>query len=137
MGNKNKTVSFRIGGDQFETLRSMADQRDLSLSSMFREYVDKIVAHDGRVEIVPEHGVREEASTASSEFPLSVEVPKSFVREHERLELETEHLREQLDEYKRYATHLESELESAAERDAEMVRLEDIDYEAGTSLLVE
>ena len=137
MGNKNKTVSFRIGREKFETLRSMADERDLSLSSMFREYVDKIVAHGGHVEIVPEHGVRDEATDASTEFPLTVEVPKSFVREHERLELECEHLREQLDEYKRYASHLEGELESLEERESEMVRLEDLDYEAGNSLLVE
>ncbi|QLD90538.1 CopG family transcriptional regulator [Natronomonas salina] len=137
MGEKNKTVSFRIGGEKFETLRAMADQRDLSLSSMFRDYVDQIVAHDGRVEIVPEHGVREEASAPSSEFPLTVEVPKSFVREHERLELESEHLREQLDEYKQYAAHLESELESAEAQEAEMVRLEDLDLETGTSLRLE
>lgn len=137
MGNKNETVSFRIGSEQFETLRSMADQRDLSLSSMFREYVDEIVAHEGHVEIVPEHGLREEASESSSEYPLTVEVPKGFVREHERLELESEHLREQLEEYRRYASDLERELESREEREAEMVRLEELDYEAGTSLLIE
>ena len=137
MGNKSKTVSFRIDGEQFETLRSMADERDLSLSSMFREYVDEIVAHDGRVEIVPDHGVREEAAETAAEFPLTVEVPKGFVREHERLELECEHLREQLAEYKRYASHLEGELEAQEEREAEMVRLEDVDYEAGRSLSVE
>ena len=137
MGEKNKTISFRIGGDRFETLRAMADQRDLSLSSMFRDYVDEIVAHDGRVEILPEHGVRQEASAPSSEFPLTVEVPKGFVREHERLELESEHLREQLNEYKQYAAHLESGLESAEERETEMVRLEDLDVEAGTSLFFE
>ena len=137
MGNKNKTVSFRVKEDKFEALRSIADERDLSLSSVFREYVDRIVAHDGRVELVPEGDVRNEASPLSSEFPLTVEVPKSFVRDHEQLELECEHLREQLDEYKQYASHLERELEAQQEREEEMVRLEEVDYEAGTSLLIE
>lgn len=137
MGNKNKTVSFRVKEDKFEALRSIADERDLSLSSVFREYVDRIVAHDGHVELVPEGDVRDEASPLSSEFPLTVEVPKSFVRDHEQLELECEHLREQLGEYKQYASHLERELEEQKAREAEMVRLEEVDYEAGTSLLIE
>jgi hypothetical protein len=137
MGNKNKTVSFRVGEEKFEALRSIADERDLSLSSVFRDYVDTIVAHDGHVELVPERGVRDEASSPSSAFPLTVEVPKSFVRDHEQLELECEHLREQLEEYKAYASHLERELEAQQEREEEMVRLEEVDYEAGTSLLIE
>jgi hypothetical protein len=137
MGTKDRTVSFRVDGDRFETLREMADERDLSLSSMFREYVDEIVAHDGHVEIVPERGVREEADAASAEFPPTVQVPQGFVREHERLELECEHLREQLDECQAYATHLEAELEAIEERNEGLVRLEDVDYEAGTSLLIE
>jgi regulator of replication initiation timing len=52
-------------------------------------------------------------------------VPKSFVREHERLELEAEHLREQLDEYKRYVTKLRQQLD---EQDTEeVIQLEDLD----------
>lgn len=137
MGNKNKTVSFRIREDKFETLRSLADDHDLSLSSIFRDYVDKMISHDGHVELVPEHDIRDEASTISTDFPLTVEVPKSLVRDHEQLELECEHLRDQLDEYKQYASQLERELEAKQEQEDEMVRLEDIDYEAGTSLLIE
>ena len=137
MGNKNKTVSFRIKEEKFEELSAIAEAEDLALSSVFREYVDEFVSHDGRVEVVPEHRVREEASDAPAEFPLTVEVPKSMVREQERLELECEHLREQLDEYKQYATHLERELEAKEEREEEMVRLEDVDYEVGTSLMIE
>lgn len=137
MGNKNKTVSFRIDEAKFEDLRSIADERDLSLSSVFREYVDSIVTHDGQVEIVPERGVREEASGDGDAFPLQVEVPKSFVREHERLELECEHLREQLDEYKRYASHLQAQVDEQASLESDMVRLEELDRETDASLLVE
>jgi regulator of replication initiation timing len=54
-------------------------------------------------------------------------VPKSFVREHERLELEAEHLREQLDEYKRYVTKLSQRLEE--EDEEEIIQLEDLDDE--------
>ena len=101
MGSKNKTVSFRVNEDAFEALREIADERDLSLSAVFRDYVDTLVAHDGQVEVVPENRVKETDADGES-FPPTVEVPKSFVREHERLELEAEHLREQLDEYKAF-----------------------------------
>ena len=113
MGNKNKTISFRVSQEKFETLRGIAEERDLSLSAVFRDYVDMLVAHDGQVEVVPEHEVNEstdqEARTES--FPPKVEVPKSFVREHERLELEAEHLREQLQEHKQYVTQLRQRLD--------------------------
>jgi hypothetical protein len=135
--SKNKTISFRVGEDKFERLRSIADEKDLSLSSVFRNYVDTFVAHDGQVDVVPEHGVRDEATESSDEFPLTVEVPKTFVREHERVELECEHLREQLNEYKQYATKLEQDLEELEEFDESMVRLEELDYETGTALQIE
>ena len=122
MGNKNKTVSFRVNEDAFETLVEIADRRDLSLSAMFRDYVDALVAHDGQVEIVPEHQVTE---ATDDEFPPTVEVSTSFVREHERLELETDHLREQLDEYKQYVTQLQDRLDETDSQ--EVVPLEDID----------
>jgi regulator of replication initiation timing len=51
---------------------------------------------------------------------------KSFVREHERLELEAEHLREQLEEYKRYVTELRQRLDEHSE-DKEVIHLEDLD----------
>ena len=98
MGNKNKTISFRVSQEKFETLRDIAEERDISLSAVFRDYVDMLVAHDGQVEVVPEHEVSESGSSGTESFPPKVEVPKSFVREHERLELEAEHLREQLEE---------------------------------------
>jgi predicted transcriptional regulator len=129
MGNKNKTISFRVNEDAFETLREIAEERDLSLSAVFRNYVDMLVAHGGQVEVVPEHEV-DNAGPADdpAEFPPKVEVPKSFVRNHERLELEAEHLREQLDEYKRYVTHLREQLD---EQDAEeVIQLEDLDGES-------
>ena len=128
MGNKNKTISFRVNEDAFETLREIAEERDISLSAVFRDYVDMLVAHDGQVRVVPEHEVDE--STASSvveRFPTKVEVPKSFVREHERLELEAEHLREQLDEYKRYVTRLSQKLDEQDEE--EVIMLDDLDDE--------
>jgi len=127
MGNKNKTISFRVNEDAFETLREIAEERDLSLSAVFRNYVDMLVAHDGQVEVVPEHEVDDSEST-SQEFPPKVQVPKSFVREHERLELEAEHLRDQLDEYKRYVTKLRQELDAEA-GDEDVIQLEDLDGE--------
>jgi regulator of replication initiation timing len=131
MGNKNKTISFRVSQEKFETLRDIAEERDISLSAVFRDYVDMLVAHDGQVEVVPEHQVSESQSESKSSqsFPPKVEVPKSFVREHERLELEAEHLREQLEEHKRYVTKLRQELDEADQED--VVQLEDLDGEEG------
>ncbi|WP_251329670.1 MULTISPECIES: ribbon-helix-helix protein, CopG family [Haloplanus] len=123
MGNKNKTISFRVNEDAFETLREIAEERDLSLSAVFRDYVDMLVAHDGQVQVVPEHEL-ESGSGDGTSFPPKVEVPKSFVREHERLELEAEHLREQLDEHKRYVNHLREQLEEGGE---DVIQLEDLD----------
>jgi len=129
MGNKNKTISFRVNEDSFETLREIAEERDLSLSAVFRDYVDTLVAHDGRVKVVPESELGEEAD--GEEFPPKVEVPKSFVREHERLELEAEHLREQLQEYKQYVTKLQEQVESDGGVE-EVVQLEELDDELDT-----
>jgi hypothetical protein len=129
MGNKNKTISFRVSQEKFETLRDIAEERDISLSAVFRDYVDMLVAHDGQVEVVPEHEISESSNSTESpeSFPPKVEVPKSFVREHERLELEAEHLREQLEEHKRYVTRLRQELDAADQED--IVQLEDLDGE--------
>ncbi|WP_135854846.1 ribbon-helix-helix protein, CopG family [Halorussus salinus] len=126
MGNKNKTISFRVNEDSFETLREIAEERDISLSAVFRDYVDTLVAHDGRVQVVPETELGEE--TDGTEFPPKVEVPKSFIREHERLELEAEHLREQLQEYKQYASRLQDEVEESDDVE-EVVHLEELDDE--------
>jgi predicted RNase H-like nuclease (RuvC/YqgF family) len=129
MGNKNKTISFRVSQEKFETLRDIAEERDISLSAVFRDYVDMLVAHDGQIEVVPEHEINESTETSSTEsFPPKVEVPKSFVREHERLELEAEHLREQLEEHKRYVTKLRQELDEVDQED--VVQLEDLDGES-------
>ncbi|MFB6118247.1 ribbon-helix-helix protein, CopG family [Halosegnis sp.] len=125
MGNKNKTISFRVNEDSFETLREIAEERDISLSAVFRDYVETLVAHDGKVQVVPEHEINDSTSSETESFPPKVEVPKSFVREHERLELEAEHLREQLDEYKRYVTKLSEQVEEAD--DDEVIQLEDLD----------
>jgi len=128
MGNKNKTISFRVSQEKFETLRDIAEERDISLSAVFRDYVDMLVAHDGQVEVVPEHEVSDSGESASSgSFPPKVEVPKSFVREHERLELEAEHLREQLEEHKRYVTKLRQELDEHDQED--VVHLDELDGE--------
>ncbi|MFC4551920.1 MULTISPECIES: ribbon-helix-helix protein, CopG family [Halorussus] len=125
MGNKNKTISFRVNEDSFETLREIAEERDISLSAVFRDYVDTLVAHDGRVKVVPERELAEETGD-ETEFPPKVEVPKSFVREHERLELEADHLREQLQEYKQFATHLQDRLDEEEDVE-EVIHLEDLD----------
>jgi predicted RNase H-like nuclease (RuvC/YqgF family) len=84
-----------------------------------------LVAHDGQVEVVPEHEVSDSTTSSTESFPPKVEVPKSFIREHERLELEAEHLREQLEEHKRYVTKLRQELDAADQED--VVQLEDLD----------
>ena len=126
MGNKNKTISFRVNEDTFEMAREIADERDISLSSVFRDYVDMLVAHDGRVRVVPEHQVSGSSGSDDS-FPPMVEVPTSYVREHERLELEAEHLRDQLDEHKRYVTALRTQLEEL--EDEEIIHLDDLEDE--------
>jgi len=120
--SKNKTVSFRVDESSFESLREIADRRDLSLSAVFRDYVDTLVANDGQVRVVPE-GIEE----GDDAFPPTVEVPKSFVREHERLELEAKHLREQLEEHKRYITRLQDSIEDEDVED--VVHLDDLDEE--------
>ncbi|QLK24928.1 ribbon-helix-helix protein, CopG family [Natrinema zhouii] len=130
MGNKNKTISFRVNEDAFEALQSIAEERDISLSAVFRDYVDQLVEHDGQVEVVPETEL--EARTVKDDdgedisFPPTVEVPKRFIREHERLELEAEHLREQLDEYKGYVNDLQDRLEDEEE---EILLLDELDGE--------
>lgn len=124
MGNKNKTISFRVNEDVFNALRDIAEERDLSLSAVFRDYVDQLVAHDGQVRVVPEHEINE-GPAATESFPPKIEVPKSFIREHERLELEAEHLREQLDEYKRYVTELTQQLDEYDDED--IIVLDDLD----------
>ena len=125
MGNKNKTISFRVNEDAFESLRDIAEERDISLSAVFRDYVDALVAHDGQVRVVPESELAG-AGDDGEPFPPKVEVPKSFVREHERLELEAEHLREQLEEHKRYVNYLREQLDDG---DDEVIQLEDLDGE--------
>ena len=124
MGNKNKTISFRVNEDAFETLRAIAEERDISLSAVFRDYVDTLVAHDGQVEAVPEHELERLRDDDGETFPPTVEVPKSFVREHERLELEADHLREQLREHKEYIDYLQERLDAG---DEEIIHLEDLD----------
>ncbi|MFB6124823.1 MAG: CopG family transcriptional regulator [Halanaeroarchaeum sp.] len=124
MGNKNKTISFRVSEDAFEALRDIAEERDLSLSAVFRDYVDSLVAHDGKVRVVPEG----ETEEVDDEFPPKVVVPKSFVREHERLELEAKHLRAQLDEHKAYINSLRERLDEE-EGVEDVVHLDDLDEE--------
>ena len=129
MGNKNKTISFRVNEDAFETLREIAEERDISLSAVFRDYVDTLVAHDGQVEVVPTHEIDSlrEGEDEDESFPPTVEVPKSFIREHERLELEADHLREQLEEHKGYVNYLREQLERDRGDVEEVIQLEDLD----------
>jgi hypothetical protein len=128
MGNKNKTISFRVSEDAFEALRDIAEERELSLSAVFRDYVDSLISHDGKIRVVPEN----QAQEVDSEFPPKVMVPKSFVREHERLELEAKHLRAQLDEHKEYINALREQLDSEEDVE-EVVHLDDLDDELDTN----
>ena len=129
MGNKNKTISFRVNEDAFEALQAIAAERDISLSAVFRDYVDQLVEHDGQVEVVPEADLEARTSEDDDEvsFPPTVEVSKRFIREHERLELEAEHLREQLDEYKGYVNELQDRLE---DEEDEVLLLDELDDES-------
>lgn len=128
MGNKNKTVSFRVNEETFEALRDIAEDRDLSLSTVFREYVDTFVAHEGQVRVISEDGLDD----PDADFPPKVQVSTEYIREHERLELEVErmdlenkHLREKLEEHRKYISSLQEQL---TERDAEdVIYLEDLD----------
>ena len=124
MGNKNKTISFRVNEEAFEALQEIAAERDISLSAVFRDYVDTLIEHDGQVAVVPEEELGEEGDDEDNSFPPTVEVPKSFLREHERLELETEHLREQLEEHKAYVTDLRERVD---DEDEEVLLLDDLD----------
>ena len=125
MGNKNKTISFRVNEEAFEALQEIAEERDISLSAVFRDYVDMLVDHDGRVAVVPEDEL-DRSERDDGPFPPTVEVPKSFVREHERLELEADHLREQLEEHKAYVNDLRDRLEDEPD---EVLLLDDLDEE--------
>lgn len=124
MGNKNKTISFRVNEEAFDALSEIAEERNISLSAVFRDYVD---SPDPRREgpVVPEDSTRARDGD-DDDFPPTVEVSKSFVREHERLELEAEHLREQLDEQKAYIDHLRSQTDSEDEI-GDVVKLEELD----------
>ncbi|WP_049981783.1 ribbon-helix-helix protein, CopG family [Halolamina rubra] len=124
MGTKSKTISFRVDEDAFETLREIAEERELSLSAVFRDYVDTLVAHDGQVDLVP----ADEGLEEGDGFPPTVEVPKSFIREHERLELEADHLREQLEEHKQYIDYLREQ----TDEEEEVVKLEELDGDENT-----
>ena len=126
MGNKNKTVSFRVNEDAFLALQEIAEEREISLSAVFRDYVDMLVEHDGEVAVVPEDEL-DRHRDEEPEFPPTVEVSKSFVREHERLELESEHLREQLEEYREYVAELRERLED----EEEVLLLDELDEETG------
>lgn len=130
MGNKNKTVSFRVNEETFATLREIAEERDLSLSAVFRDYVDTFVAHEGQVRVIPEDSLED----PDGDFPPMVEVSTEYIREHERLELEVEslelennHLREQLEEHQQYIKTLRDRLEGR--EDDDVIYLEDLDEE--------
>lgn len=120
--NKDKIVSFRVSEDTFETLSEIGERRDASLSEIFREYVDMLVKHNGDVELVPEGRAPEH-----DEFPPKVKVPKQVLREQERLELENEHLREQVEEHKEYINTLKDRLED--DENVEHVMLGNVDAE--------
>ncbi|WP_255170899.1 ribbon-helix-helix protein, CopG family [Natrononativus amylolyticus] len=126
MGNKNKTISFRVNEDAFEALQEIAEERDISLSAVFRDYVDLLVEHDGQVAVVPESELGAGGDDGEPTFPPTVEVPKSFVREHERLELEAEHLREQVEEHTAYVAELRERLDAEDETE-EVLLLDDLD----------
>ncbi|HII51960.1 MAG TPA: ribbon-helix-helix protein, CopG family [Halobacteriales archaeon] len=118
--NKNKTISFRVNEQTFESLQHIAKENGMSLSTVFRDYVRMFVERRGQVRVVPEDPLTD----SDAGFPPRIEVPTSFLRDHERLELEAGHLREQLAEYKRYISALRER-----EAESEVIFLEDLDAE--------
>tara|TARA_A100001037_G_scaffold158341_1_gene142755 strand:- start:10737 stop:11132 length:396 start_codon:yes stop_codon:yes gene_type:complete len=118
--NKNKTISFRVNEQTFEALQHIAKENGMSLSTVFRDYVRMFVERKGQVRVVPEDPLTD----SDAGFPPRVEVPTSFLRDHERLELEAGHLRQQLAELKRYISALRER-----EAESEIIFLEDIDAE--------
>lgn len=125
MGGKDKTVSFRVKEEMFEDLQSVSGRMEPSLSQIFRDFVSVFNEHEGHVSAVPAHEVPSESSDDS--FPQKVEVTTGMIREHERLELEAEHLREAVSEYRQHATELENTVEELESREADMILLEDLD----------
>lgn len=97
---KDRTVSFRVSEETFRELSKIADERETTLSDLFREYVDALVKYGGDISLKNEK---------KEEYPPKVEVPTEMVREHERLELENKHLNERLEECEKYIEKLESE----------------------------
>jgi len=122
MGNKNKTISFRVSQEKFETLRDIAEERDISLSAVFRDYVDMLVAHDGQVEVVAEHEVGESESTTelpaqgrgTQELRPRARAPRTRGRPPART----------TEEHKRYVTKLRQKLDESDD-DEDVVQLED------------
>ena len=92
----------------------------MSLSTVFRDYVRMFVERRGQVRVVPEDPLTD----SDAGFPPRIEVPTSFLRDHERLELEAGHLRAQLAESKRYISALRER-----ETESEVIFLEDLDAE--------
>lgn len=130
MTNKNKKVSFRISEEKFQSLQSEVELKETSLSELFRDYVDRFIDHDGRVAIKATHEIQ---TGDPDEFPPTVEVPTAMIREHERKELGVEHLREQLDEYKRHINQLQDEIDKRELGDQDVVRLEELDRLTSTT----
>jgi regulator of replication initiation timing len=135
MGSKDKTISFRVREERFEALKNVSDEMDPSLSQIFRDFVHVFNDHNGRVEVVPQHEAPQE--TEADGLRMRVEVPKSRIREQERLELETEHLREELNEYKQYASHLKEEVEAIESAREDVIVLEDLDIVSDFSVTSE
>lgn len=135
MGSKDKTVSFRVQEDRFEELRALSESMEPSLSQIFRDFVTVFNDHDGAVEAVPAHQF--DVGEGADGFPATVTVPTEQVRRHERLELETEHLRAQLDEYRAHAQQLEADVEAAEASREDVVLLEDLDTVSDFEVSVE
>lgn len=127
MTRKEKKISFRINEEKFSQLEDLANEKNFSLSDLFREYANKFKKYDGNLSVVTDSDLVSEVDDYEGrEYPPKVRVPTTMIREHERLELETEHLRESLDEVKAHKHYLESQIS-----DNEIVSLESIDEANG------
>lgn len=119
---KQEKISFRVTEEKSTELKRLAKEKDISLSELFRDYASKLQQYDGDVSVVSKSQILRSGVTVDSTFPPKVEVTSSMVREHERLELETEHLREALEEIKVVKRNLEERVS-----DEDQISLEEID----------
>jgi hypothetical protein len=140
MTSGNKTVSFRIDEETVDELRSNDDDpscrcRRCSATPWTRSSRRTARSKSSRARAPGRRPTTPRPKTP--EIRPRSRVPRASWATTNRVELECDHLREQLSEYKQYVTRLEAQLDEGRQAEAELIRLGAVDAETGTSLLVE